>query len=117
MMIFWVGASTSPQILLDLFGVDDVHAVDAHMVSRTPLRPKPLSSSVVSCFQHALPSLETTLSRQVHNILAHRFAQRGRPVKMYVARQNLDGVEVEYSDMLVEDMNNGAMSYLDCKPL
>lgn len=33
MMIFWVGASTSPQILLDLFGVDDVHAVDAHMVS------------------------------------------------------------------------------------
>lgn len=37
----------------------------------------------------------------------------GRRLPLYLARQNIDGIEVEFSNMLVEDANNDALSYVD----
>lgn len=92
--ILWLGSSVSPQILLDLFGTDDLAALGPR-ISR-------------------LPVLQTQLSIQVRNLIAHEETLRGgRVAPFLVARQNMDGAELEFGNMLVEDENNDMMSYVD----
>ncbi|TDL14313.1 hypothetical protein BD410DRAFT_797254 [Rickenella mellea] len=94
-MVLWVGTSVSPALLKDLMDCDNLLQLDT-------LNPH-------------IPNLPTLISKQVHTVLASRKALRGGspPPKFMIARQNLDASEIEFSDMLVEDTNNGAMSYLD----
>ncbi|KAG8926225.1 COPII coat Sec23p-Sfb3p heterodimer component [Tulasnella sp. 418] len=92
--ILWIGSSVSPQILRDLFDVEDWEDLGPS-VSR-------------------LPELPTRLSIQVRNLIAHEETRRGgRTVPFLIARQNMDASEMEFANMLVDDRNNDAMSYID----
>ncbi|KAK0473732.1 hypothetical protein IW261DRAFT_1503103 [Armillaria novae-zelandiae] len=96
-IIFWIGASVSPQIVLDLFAVDDMNEIGYSNDIRIHL----------SVESPKLPVLQTRLSSQ------HNHLKRGYTPKILVARQNMDAAEIEFSDMLIEDQNNGTMSYVD----
>ncbi|KAI0036093.1 sec24-like protein [Vararia minispora EC-137] len=90
----WVGAAASPQLLLDVFGVDDLVGVDPYMT--------------------VLPTLQTRLSLQIRNVFARRLALRGGCVlRFFVTRQNMDAAEIEFADLLVEDHNNASLAYTD----
>jgi len=94
LQVIWVGQSVSPQLLLDLFGVDDIFKVDIRITE--------------------LPILDTRFSKQVRNIISQRSRERGgRVVKLLIARQNFDAAEIEFADMLMEDHNNAALAYPD----
>lgn len=47
MQVLWVGQSASPQLLLDLFGVDDIFKVDIRIV-------RPYHPSRLVAFSHYL---------------------------------------------------------------
>jgi protein transport protein SEC24 len=95
-ILIWLHAQVSPNLLEDLFGPD--------ITSLTSLNPQ-LSQ---------LPVLETHLNAQVRNLLQYLETIRGsKATTIQLARQGLDGSEFEFARMLVEDRNNEAQSYVD----
>lgn len=95
-LLLWIHAQVSPNLLEDLFGegLDDLQKLDANL--------------------NALPVLETLLNAQVRNILLHLEAQRGsKGLAIQLARQGLDGAEFEFARLLYEDRNGEATSYVD----
>ena len=92
-LLIWLHAQVSPNLLEDLFGSD--------MTSLSSLSPT-LSE---------LPVLETHLNAQVRNLLQYLSTVRGsKAATIQLARQGLDGSEFEFARMLVEDRNNEAQS-------
>lgn len=92
--LLWIGADVNPKFLEDLYGVTSLDELDPRMTS--------------------LPNLPTKLSKQVRSLVQTFAEQRGKPtLQVMMARQNRDGMEVEFANNLVEDQNNDAMSYVD----
>ena len=95
-LLIWLHAAVSPNLLEDLFGpgVASLQHLD------------PMTSE--------LPVLETHLNAQVRNLLQYLSTVRGsKAATVQLARQGLDGSEYEFARMLVEDRNNEAQSYVD----
>ncbi|GAA5958456.1 hypothetical protein JCM21900_001476 [Sporobolomyces salmonicolor] len=91
--ILWLGQSVSPQILQDVYAVENLDEIDTRMTT--------------------LPSLPTRLSAQLRNIVSYYEERSGRCLPVLIARQNIDGTEIEFSNMLIEDSNNEQFSYVD----
>jgi protein transport protein SEC24 len=95
-ILLWLHAQVSPNLLEDLFGEGKNSLQD--------LDP----------MMNELPVLETLLNAQVRNLLQYLSTVRGSKAASFtLARQGLDGSEFEYARMLVEDRNNEAQSYVD----
>lgn len=90
-VLIWLHAQVSPNLLEDLFG------------------PGITSLSSLSPTLSELPVLETHLNAQVRNLLQYISTVRGsKAATVQLARQGLDGSEFEFARMLVEDRNNEA---------
>lgn len=96
LVLIWLHAQVSPNLLEDLFGpgYTSLQALDHQM--------------------NELPVLETHLNAQVRNLLQYiSTARASKAATIQLARQGLDGSEYEFARMLVEDRNNEAQSYVD----
>lgn len=48
----------------------------------------------------------------MRNILSYFEERTGRSLPVLIARQNIDGTEIEFSNMLIEDSNNEQVRFL-----
>ncbi|KAF9185975.1 COPII coat Sec23p-Sfb3p heterodimer component [Haplosporangium sp. Z 767] len=91
-LYLWLGRDVPSQFLLDIFGVSTLDEVDPNM--------------------RYLPELTNQSSAQLRTIADYMQQQRAKYLNLMIVRQDRDH-ELEFSNMLVEDKNNDAMSYVD----
>ncbi|CAG8555774.1 1225_t:CDS:10 [Paraglomus occultum] len=92
-LYFWLGQQLSSEFLQGVFGVDSIDLVDPRL--------------------SALPELDNTISRRVRFIMSYLQTQRYKYLQLVIVRNTLDASEIEFNNLLVEDDNNGAMSYVE----
>jgi len=94
--ILWLHAHVSPNLLEDLFG------------------PGITTLQQLNPYMSEIPAVETHLNAQVRNLVQWLTEKRGgKALRLQLARQNLDGAEYEFAEMLVEDRNNDERAYVD----
>jgi protein transport protein SEC24 len=110
--MIWLGNAVSPQIIDDLYGMESADELDVRMVCHSAYLYLAIR---ILIWQTRLPRLPTLLSTQIRNILTHFEGIIGHSLPVVIVRQNVDGMEIEFANQLVEDSNNDALSYTDCK--
>ncbi|KAI1310209.1 COPII coat Sec23p-Sfb3p heterodimer component [Mortierella claussenii] len=92
-LYLWLGRDVPSEFLQDVFGVSTLDEVDPGL-------------------RH-LPELNNRTSTQLRTIASYMDGQRAKYLNLMVVRQGKDQVELEFSNQLMEDKNNDAMSYVD----
>ncbi|PKK64784.1 hypothetical protein RhiirC2_665880 [Rhizophagus irregularis] len=92
-LIFWIGRQISSEFINNVFGVDSIEKINSKLYS--------------------LPELENPTSIRIRSIISYLQTQRSKYLRLTIARMQIDATEIEFHNLLVEDENNGAMSYVD----
>ncbi|CAG8657181.1 5507_t:CDS:10 [Rhizophagus irregularis] len=92
-LIFWIGRQISSEFINNVFGVDSIEKINSKLSS--------------------LPELENPTSIRIRSIISYLQTQRSKYLRLTIARMQIDATEIEFHNLLVEDENNGAMSYVD----
>ncbi|KAI7817471.1 Sec23/Sec24 trunk domain-containing protein [Gamsiella multidivaricata] len=95
-VFLWLGRDIPAQFLQDVFGVQTLDEVSPE--------------------QRYLPEIDSLTSSQLRTLRTYMQAQRAKYLDLTVVRQGKDQAELEFSNLLVEDKNNEAMSYVDYLP-
>ncbi|CAG8723248.1 20660_t:CDS:10, partial [Dentiscutata erythropus] len=92
-LMFWLGRQVSQDFIRNVFGVESIELIDPKIC--------------------VLPVFENQTSAQIRSIIAHLQSQRSKDLRLTIVRTQIDPSELEFNSLLVEDENNGAMSYVD----
>ncbi|AOW05398.1 Sec23/Sec24 trunk domain-domain-containing protein [Yarrowia lipolytica] len=95
-LYLWLPSTVSPQLLNDLFGEDNNITRD--------LDP----------YMNSIPEVDSHINKQVRALVAHFEGLLGiSHLNVQLCRPNLDGAEMEFQSLLVEDRNMGEYAYTD----
>ncbi|KAF9434857.1 COPII coat Sec23p-Sfb3p heterodimer component [Entomortierella beljakovae] len=111
-MYLWLGHDIPSQFLQETFGVQTLDEVNPDQRLTIELLTSPHSLLL----KRQLPELDTETSSKLRMIRTYLQAQRARYLDLVIVRQGKDQSELEFSNLLVEDKNNEAMSYVDYLP-